>query len=93
MSGCAIAGRGTPQYDRLAALCAAHPGWQLLPGTDGMVHVSELSHGYVKTVTDVIKIGDSVRVAQQRAYEGVRSITMPDAVWRGDIGHRAIKPR
>ena len=41
----------------------------------------------------VTALGDSVRVAQQRAYEGVRSITLPGAVWRSDIGHRAIKPR
>ena len=31
-----VVGRDTPQYDRLAALCAAHPGWQLLDRTDGM---------------------------------------------------------
>ena len=41
----------------------------------------------------VTALGDSVRVAQQRAYEGVRAIAMDGAVWRGDIGHRAIKPR
>ncbi len=35
---------------------------ELVPGTDGMVHVSELAHGFVKTVTDVVKIGDAIRV-------------------------------
>jgi polyribonucleotide nucleotidyltransferase len=35
---------------------------ELVPGTDGMVHVSELAHGYVKTVSDVVKIGDPIRV-------------------------------
>jgi polyribonucleotide nucleotidyltransferase len=35
---------------------------ELAPGTDGMCHISELAHGYVKTVTDVVKIGDAVRV-------------------------------
>lgn len=35
---------------------------ELVPGTDGMVHVSELAHGFVKTVTDVVKIGDPIRV-------------------------------
>ncbi|MSQ90103.1 MAG: polyribonucleotide nucleotidyltransferase [Phycisphaerales bacterium] len=35
---------------------------ELAPGTDGMVHVSELAHGYVRSVTEVLKIGDSVRV-------------------------------
>jgi phosphoribosylamine--glycine ligase len=41
----------------------------------------------------VTALGDSVRLAQQRAYEAVRGITMDGAVWRSDIGHRAIKPR
>ncbi len=35
---------------------------ELAPGTDGMVHVSELSHGYVRSVTEVLKLGDTVRV-------------------------------
>ena len=35
---------------------------ELAPGTDGMCHVSELAHGYVKKVDEVVKIGDSVTV-------------------------------
>lgn len=35
---------------------------ELAPGTDGMVHVSELAHGYVKNVTEVVKVGDVVTV-------------------------------
>jgi len=35
---------------------------ELVPGTDGMVHVSELAHGFVKTVSDVVKVGDAIRV-------------------------------
>lgn len=35
---------------------------ELVPGTDGMVHVSELAHGFVKNVGDVVKIGDPIRV-------------------------------
>jgi polyribonucleotide nucleotidyltransferase len=35
---------------------------ELAPGTDGMCHVSELSHGYVKKVDEVVKVGDSVTV-------------------------------
>ncbi|HMN95042.1 MAG TPA: polyribonucleotide nucleotidyltransferase [Phycisphaerales bacterium] len=35
---------------------------ELGPGTDGMCHISELAHGYVKTVGDVIKLGDTVKV-------------------------------
>ncbi len=35
---------------------------ELAPGTDGMCHISELAEGYVKSVTDVVKLGDMVRV-------------------------------
>jgi polyribonucleotide nucleotidyltransferase len=35
---------------------------QILPGTDGMVHISELKHSRVNKVTDVLKEGDMVRV-------------------------------
>jgi polyribonucleotide nucleotidyltransferase len=35
---------------------------QILPGTDGMVHISELSSKRVDKVTDVLKEGDTVRV-------------------------------
>ena len=31
-------------------------------GRDGMIHVSELKEGFVKNVSDVLKIGDYVRV-------------------------------
>jgi polyribonucleotide nucleotidyltransferase len=35
---------------------------ELAAGTDGMVHVSELAHGYVKRVDEVVKVGDVVTV-------------------------------
>ncbi len=35
---------------------------EILPGQDGMCHVSELADRYVKNVTDVVKLGDTVRV-------------------------------
>ncbi|MBM4019389.1 MAG: polyribonucleotide nucleotidyltransferase [Planctomycetes bacterium] len=35
---------------------------EIFPGQDGMCHVSELSDKYVKNVTDVLKMGDTVRV-------------------------------
>jgi polyribonucleotide nucleotidyltransferase len=35
---------------------------ELAPGTDGMCHISELADGYVKSVGDVVKIGDIVKV-------------------------------
>jgi polyribonucleotide nucleotidyltransferase len=35
---------------------------ELAPGTDGMCHISELADGFVKSVTDVVKLGDTVKV-------------------------------
>jgi polyribonucleotide nucleotidyltransferase len=35
---------------------------EILPGTDGLVHISELAHERVKNVTDVLKEGDELDV-------------------------------
>jgi len=35
---------------------------EVIPGRDGLLHISELTDGYVKDVTEVVKKGDSVRV-------------------------------
>jgi polyribonucleotide nucleotidyltransferase len=35
---------------------------EVIPGQDGLCHISELQDGYVEKVSDVVKIGDEVRV-------------------------------
>src|SRR5205085_1673043 len=35
---------------------------EILPGKDGLCHISELSDGYVGRVEDVLRMGDQVRV-------------------------------
>ena len=35
---------------------------EIAPGTDGMCHVSELAEGYVDKVSDVVSVGDEVKV-------------------------------
>ncbi|MEE9212237.1 MAG: polyribonucleotide nucleotidyltransferase [Phycisphaeraceae bacterium] len=35
---------------------------EVVPGQDGLCHISELSDGYVEKVSDVLKVGDEVRV-------------------------------
>ena len=35
---------------------------EILPGKDGLVHISELSEGYVSSVTDVCRVGDPMLV-------------------------------
>ncbi len=35
---------------------------EILPGRDGLCHISELSEGYVSNVADICKVGDSLKV-------------------------------
>ncbi len=35
---------------------------EILPGRDGLIHVSKLSEGFVDNVEDIVKVGDEVRV-------------------------------
>ena len=35
---------------------------EIIPGTDGMVHISQLDSGHVESVEDVVKVGDEVSV-------------------------------
>ena len=35
---------------------------EVLPGQEGLVHISELDEGYVAKVTDVVKMGDRITV-------------------------------
>jgi predicted RNA-binding protein with RPS1 domain len=38
-------------------------------GRDGMIHISELKNGYVKSVGDVLRVGDFVRAKIIRVDE------------------------
>lgn len=38
----------------------------------------------------VCALGDTVKQAQERAYEGVKAISWDGATWRTDIGNRAL---
>jgi len=35
---------------------------EILPGQEGLIHISELADGYVRRVEDVVKEGDTVKV-------------------------------
>ena len=78
--GDAITGLPTEAPDA----CVFHAG--TLPGSGGSAPVT--SGGRVLCVT---ALGDSVKLAQQRAYEVLRGIHFDGALYRRDIGHRAIK--
>jgi len=91
--GVVMAAAGYPaaprKGDAITALPAGTPELQVFhAGTtlqDGRLHTSG---GRVLCVT---ALGDSVKLAQQRALEGVRQVQFDGAQWRNDIGHRAIK--
>jgi phosphoribosylamine--glycine ligase len=94
--GVVMAAAGYPQAPRRGDVITGLPG----PGDDGHVfHAgTELTaDGHVRTsggrVLCVTALGDSVRTAQQRAYDMLNPISFDGAQWRRDIGHRAIKPR
>ena len=54
---------------------------EIVPGTDGMCHISELADGYVKSVTDVVKIGDVIKV---------KVIDVDDATGKIRLSRRAV---
>ena len=61
---------------------------ELVPGTDGMCHISELAAGYVKSVTDEVRVGDMVKVKVINVDENgriklSRKALMVDAVVKG----------
>jgi phosphoribosylamine--glycine ligase len=57
-------------------------------GTAATAEAPVTAGGRVLCVT---ALGDSVRIAQQRAYEVLRGIRFDGAQYRRDIGHRAIR--
>lgn len=48
-------------------------------GNDGMIHVSELKNGFVKTVDEVLKLGDFVRVKVVRVENGKIGLSLKQA--------------
>jgi len=59
---------------------------ELAPGTDGMCHISELADGYVKSVADVVKLGDVVKVKVINVDDQGRIKLSRKAVLRDESG-------
>ncbi len=81
LSAAARAGRDGPSADAHVF----HAGTVL--DADGTLRTSG---GRVLCVT---ALGDSARIARQRAYELLQGIAFDGAQWRRDIGHRALEAR
>ncbi|MGE0755550.1 MAG: polyribonucleotide nucleotidyltransferase [Pirellulaceae bacterium] len=71
---------------------------EILPGRDGLCHISELSNGFVNSVSDVCKVGDDMKVivididehdrvklSRRRALE---QLGLPDTMATGEAGER-----
>jgi len=60
---------------------------EILPGTDGLVHVSEIRDGFVKRVEDFLKVGDIVKVKVMSIdAEGKINLSMKRAKESGEGG-------
>jgi polyribonucleotide nucleotidyltransferase len=53
---------------------------QLFPGADGLCHVSQLSDEYVKNVSDVCKVGDTMKVKVLSVENGRVRLSRKDAL-------------
>jgi polyribonucleotide nucleotidyltransferase len=53
---------GTVYEGRVTAIKEFGAFVEILPGQEGLVHVSELSDSFIRTVTDVVRIGDTLKV-------------------------------
>jgi polyribonucleotide nucleotidyltransferase len=56
---------------------------EIAPGVEGMVHISELSHSYIKNIHDAVKAGDPLKV----------KITDIDDTGRIRLSHKALLPK
>jgi phosphoribosylamine--glycine ligase len=91
--GVVMAAQGYPaaprKGDAITRLPAAAPDLHVFHAGTTHDGGALLSNG--GRVLCVTALADSVRLAQQRALEGVRQVHFDGAQWRNDIGHKAIR--
>ena len=68
---------------------------EILPGKDGLVHISELSEGYVSSVTDVCRVGDpilvkAIAIDDQDRVKLSRKAALAE---RGEVDPYGVRPR
>ena len=93
--GVVLAAHGYPESPRKGDVIATLP-----PGEEDF-HVFQagtvLQEGKVLTdggrVLCVTALGESIKMAQRRAYQVINEIRFPGMQFRHDIGHRALAPR
>ena len=91
--GVVMAAAGYPaaprKGDAITALPVGHADLQVFHAGTTLQDGKLVTHG--GRVLCVTALGESVKLAQQRALDGVRQVQFAGAQWRNDIGHRAIK--
>ncbi len=91
--GVVVAAAGYPdaprQGDPITALPPSSDDCQVFHAGTTLVDGRLSSSG--GRVLCITALAESVRLAQQRAYAGVKRVQLAGAQWRNDIGHRAIK--
>ena len=93
--GVVLAAHGYPESPRKGDVIAT------LPAGEEDFHVFQagtvLQEGKVLTdggrVLCVTALGESIKMAQRRAYQVINEIRFPGMQFRNDIGHRALAPR
>ena len=97
--GVVLAAAGYPAAPRQGDVITITPGAKDGSGTPADLQIfhagTAMQDGQLVTsggrVLCVTALAESVKLAQQRALEGVRQVQFEGAQWRRDIGHRAIK--
>jgi polyribonucleotide nucleotidyltransferase len=56
---------------------------EVLPGKEGLVHISELSYRHIPTVESVVKVGDKMKV----------KVIEIDSAGRINLSKKALEPR
>ncbi len=58
---------------------------ELEPGVDGLLHVSQMGSGRIRTASDVLKMGEEVAVRVQKLDSGARRISLSRLDSRGAV--------
>ncbi|MCM2531200.1 S1 domain-containing post-transcriptional regulator GSP13 [Neobacillus pocheonensis] len=61
--------------------------------TQGLVHISEVTHGYVKDINDHLKVGDEVQVKILSVDEGAGKIGLSIRATEEAPVQQAVKPK
>ena len=66
---------------------------EVLPGKEGLLHVSELDYGYVESVAEHVQVGDKVRVRLIEIRDGGKLRLSRKALLPKPEGYEAERPR